>query len=444
MKRKSIYTGLTLLTLAALVLSACATATPAPTATAPAATAAPAAATATKPPAPTPTSVPPTETPVPEPIRVGSTLSLTGPLAATAAIHKIIGEIFVEQLNAKGGLLGRPVEWIVLDDESTPDKAAALYERLITEENVDLIIGPYGSGNITAAMQVAERYEMVFIHHTGSLTYAYTYKWHFPMWYTGLNTHKTTPDLLYDALDSTGTPPKTIGFVVNQFPGTMFLARGREGDGGAVQVAQEHGYEVVLDVDFPFGTTDLSAIAAQVRDADPDFLYLAGLGVDGNNLIAAMDALNYKPQGMFVQWPAPGPLAQVGEGVFSVTLFEAHEPFLSYPGARELNEEFGKRATAAGMSYPVLDVQGAVSWATWQTLTSAVEATNSLDQETIADWLLSNKVNTIIGDVTFDANNQNYGPDLQSIKQVRDGRWVVVYPPEFAPEGVTIQYSPQE
>ena len=160
------------------------------------------------------------------------------------------------------------------------------------------------------------------------------------------------------------------------------------------------------------------------------------------HLIAAMDALNYQPRGMFVQWPAPGPLAQVGEGVFSVTLFEAHDPFLSYPGALELNEEFGKRAAAAGISYPVLDVQGAVSWASWQTLTTAVEETQSLEQETIANWLLNNKVDTIIGDVTFDANNQNYGPDLQKIKQVRDGKWVVVYPAEFAAEGFTIQYSP--
>ena len=71
-----------------------------------------------------------------------------------------------------------------------------------------------------------------------------------------------------------------------------------------------------------------------------------------------------------------------------------------------------------------------------------MEATKGLEQEPMANWLLSNKVNTIIGDVTFDPNNQNYGPDLQKIKQVRDGKWVVVYPSEFAPEGVTIQYSP--
>jgi branched-chain amino acid transport system substrate-binding protein len=73
---------------------------------------------------------------------------------------------------------------VLFDDESVPDKAAALYERLITEEEVDLLIGPYGTGNITAAMNVAERYGYVFPHHTGSLTYAYTYDKHFPMWYT--------------------------------------------------------------------------------------------------------------------------------------------------------------------------------------------------------------------------------------------------------------------
>lgn len=391
-----------------------------------------------------PNTAPTAEPPSSEPIRIGSTLSLTGPFAATAAIHKVIGEIFVDKLNENAGLLGRPVEWVLLDDESASDKAAALYERLITEENVDLILGPYGSGNITAAMQVAERYEKVFIHHTGSLTYAYTYKWQFPTWYTGLHTDQTTPDLLYDALDSTGTPPRTIGFVINQFPGTMFLARGQGGDGGAVKVAEEHGYEVVLNVDFPLGTTDLSAIAAQVRDADPDFLYLAGLGVDGNNLITAMDALNYKPRGMFVQWPAPGPLAQAGEGVFSVTLFEAHEPFLSYPGAAELNAEFGRRAADAGISYTVLDVQGAVSWAAWELLTKAVEATGTLDQEDIANYLLGNSIDTIIGEVTFDATNQNYGPDLQSIKQVKDGKWVVVYPADFAAPGASVEFSPGE
>ncbi|MPZ54862.1 MAG: ABC transporter substrate-binding protein [Acidimicrobiia bacterium] len=147
-------------------------------------------------------------------------------MAPTAAIHQTAGELFVEQLNASGGLLGRPVEWQVLDDESVADQAAALYERLITEEQVDLTMGPYGTGAITAAMTVAERYGYVFPQHTGSLTYAFDYECQFPAWPTGRYPNVTNPELVYDAIESSGTTPETIGFIINQFPGTMFVAYG--------------------------------------------------------------------------------------------------------------------------------------------------------------------------------------------------------------------------
>src|SRR5881396_2525203 len=75
------------------------------------------------------------------PVRVGGTLALTGPLAATALVHKITGEIYVEQLNRRNGLLGRPVEWVLLDDQSRPDLARTLYEQLLTVDKVDLIVG---------------------------------------------------------------------------------------------------------------------------------------------------------------------------------------------------------------------------------------------------------------------------------------------------------------
>ena len=123
------------------------------------------------------------------------------------------------------------------------------------------------------------------------------------------------------------------------------------------------------------------------------------------------------------------------------TALGASDPkYLAEAARQHLRQKF--LAAEAGITYPVLDVQGAVSWATWQTLVAAVEATESLEQETIANWLLNNKVETIIGEMTFDPNNQNYGPDLQSIKQVQDGKWVVIYPSELAAEGAEIVYSP--
>src|SRR5271154_3301238 len=101
-----------------------------------------------------------------EPIKIGSTLALTGPLAATAMIHKLVGDIYVDNLNHGKGLLGRPVEWVVKDDQSKPDLARTLYEQLITVDKVDLLMGPYATGAILSAMGVAQRYNKMLIHHT--------------------------------------------------------------------------------------------------------------------------------------------------------------------------------------------------------------------------------------------------------------------------------------
>lgn len=378
-----------------------------------------------------------------DPIVVGGSLSLTGPLSATAIIHRITGEAFVANLNENGGLLGRPVEWIIFDDESSPDNAAALYERLITEEEVDLLMGPYGTGNITAAMNVAARHGMVFPHHTASLTYAFDYEWQFPAWQIGLNTHITTNDIIFDALDSVENPPKTIAIVANQFPGSQNLAHGNDvlEPGGAELIAEQHGYEVVLAVDYPFGNTDFGSIAAQIRDADPDFLYMAGLGVDGRNLIEAMEALDYRPPGEFYMWDAPGPLLAASDNAFSVTLFEEHEPFLSNPGADVMVRLFHEAAAEADLPFQIVETQASASWAAWQVLTTAVEETGSLEQEVIANWLLENEVETVIGTLFFDPEENNYGNDLTKIKQIIDGQWVVVWPPEFAAEGVEVNYS---
>src|SRR5687767_664296 len=101
-----------------------------------------------------------------KPIRIGSTLPLTGPLASLAIIHKVTAEIYVEDLNKRGGLLGRPVEWVLRDDQSKPELTRTLYEQLITAERVDLIQSPYGTAAILAAMGVAQRYGKVLLHNS--------------------------------------------------------------------------------------------------------------------------------------------------------------------------------------------------------------------------------------------------------------------------------------
>ena len=376
-----------------------------------------------------------------DPIVIGSTLSLTGGLAPTAAIHKVAGDLFVERLNASGGLLGRPVEWRVLDDESTPDRAAALYERLITEDGVDLIVGPYGTGNITAAMQVADRYGYVFPQHTGSLTYAFTYECQFPAWPTGRHPNITNPNLVFDAIESSGVPIESVGFVINQFPGTMFIAYGEPDtdEGGAMKIAEDRGYDVVLDLNFPLGTTDWAPIATQVRDAEPDFLVVGAIGVDGPNLISAMDALDYRPDNMFFQWPAPGPLLGAGaEGAMSVTAFEPHPPFTDDPEDAEIADAFAAAAAEAGLPYTAFETQASASWAAWQILIAGVEGAGTVDNAAACDYLVNNEIQTVFGAVDFDPDQQNYYGDISYVKQIQDGDWFVVYPTDAAAPGRSI------
>jgi hypothetical protein len=137
------------------------------------------------------------------PIRIGGTLALTGPLAPTALLHKLAGEIYVEELNKGNGLLGRPVEWVLLDDQSKPDVTRSLYEKLITVDKVDLLMGPYATSGILAAMGVAQRYGKVFVHHSFGMPHLAKYEMHFPTAAFGPEPNVTLPTTVFNGLAAT-------------------------------------------------------------------------------------------------------------------------------------------------------------------------------------------------------------------------------------------------
>src|SRR5688572_1110727 len=265
-----------------------------------------------------------------EPIVVGSTLSLSGAFAATGAIHKIAGEAYVERLNKSGGLLGRQVQWVVRDDESDQAKVSTLYEQLITQDQVDLIMGPYATPNILSAMAVAQRHGYTMPQHTSVLAPLMTYPCQFPSWSIGPKPNEFVPTQLFDAVASLSSPPKRIAFVSNQNGSTDFVAHGNaQNPTGAVSIARQRGLEVVADIRYPPNTTDWASMATEIRRARPDLVVNNGLGVDPVNLLQAMKQLNYEPPMMFSLFPAPGPLLGLGptsDGLLSVTIFEPNQP----------------------------------------------------------------------------------------------------------------------
>ena len=367
------------------------------------------------------------------PIRIGGTLALTGPLAPTALLHKIAGEIYVEELNKSNGLLGRPVEWVLLDDQSKPDVTRSLYEKLITVDKVDLIIGPYATGGILSAMSVAERYQKIYVHHSFGMPHLAKYTYHFPTAAFGPEPAKTVPAVVYDALAATSKPPKTVTIVTSKFPSAQFQSS------GAKDVAEKRGLKVPLYLEYEFGTRDFGAIAARIKDANADFLWIGALGLDGNQILEALKKLDYTPPRHFHLFPAPGPLALAPDGklALSHTFYEEHPPMLNNPGAAKLIPLFRERAAKANVPYTVVDSQVANSFAAWQVIEAAVTATKSLDDKVLGEWIKKNRIDTIVGRLRFDGPN-NYGDDLSKVKQVQDGKWVVVWPKEFAAPGARL------
>ncbi|MCW5661153.1 MAG: amino acid ABC transporter substrate-binding protein [Burkholderiaceae bacterium] len=368
------------------------------------------------------------------PIRIGSTLALTGPLAATAQIHKIVGEIFIEQRNQKGGWLGRKLEWILKDDQSKPDLARTLYEQLVTADKVDLLMGPYATPGILSAMGVAQRYGKVLVHHTLGIPSLAKYEMSFPAWSLGTDPGNTVPKTVFDALAAGPKPPKTVAVVTSKFPPIQFMSA------GAREAIKKRGLQEVLFLDWDFGNRDFGPIANRVKDAKPDFVWVGAIGLEGNMLLDAMKKIDYVPPQHFYLYPSPGPLVTLPEAknALSVTIFEEHPPFTNAPGAAEFIKIYHERAKAANLPDISVEVQAAASYTAWQILEAGVQATKGLDDKAIGTWLKANRVDTIQGKLRFDGSGQ-YGDDLMRVKQVQNGQWKVVWPKDSAAPGATLQ-----
>ncbi len=368
------------------------------------------------------------------PLVVGSSLSLTGPLSATALTHKLVGEIYVDQLNARGGLLGRKVEWLVKDDQSKPELARTLYEQLITSDKVDLLMGPYGTGNILSAMGVAQRYNKVLVNHTLGIPSLSKYEMAFPAWALGSDPGNTVPNTVFDALAASPKPPKTVAFVTSKFPSIHFLSS------GAREVAKKRGLQEVLFLEWDFGNRDFGPIAARIKDAKPDMVWVGDIALEGNMLLDAMKKIDYVPPIHFHTYPAPGPMSKSPDGnlALSVSIFEEHAPFTNNKVATDFIQIYHERAAKANLPDIAVEVQAAASYAAWQILEAGVRGANSFDDKAIAAWIRKNRVNTIYGQLRFDGPG-NFGDDMMKVKQVQNGKWQMVWPPQFAAPGAKLQ-----
>jgi branched-chain amino acid transport system substrate-binding protein len=369
------------------------------------------------------------------PLRIGSTLSLTGPLGPTSAIHKVAGDIYIDEVNRRGGLLGRKVEWALKDDQSRPELARTLYEQLVTVDKVDLLNGPYGTASILSAMGVAQRYNKILLHNSFGTPSLARYDLQFPTSGGSGDPENVWPSLVFDALASAPRPPRTIAIVTSKFPSLHFISV------GAREAAKKRGLADVLYLEWEFGNRDFGPIAGRVKDATPDFVWVGATGLDGVLLLDAMKKIDYQPPMHFYMFPAPGPMKKLPEArnALAFTTFEEHPPFTGNPRAAEFIQAFHERGAKAGLPDTSVDLQASIAYSTWQVLEAAVNGARSFDDKALAQWLRRNQVDTIMGRLRWEGPfNYVMGQDLYKVKQLQDGKWVVVWPKEFAAPGAKL------
>jgi len=380
-----------------------------------------------------------------DPIVVGGSLALTGPLAATGNIHRVAGQVFVDWVNECGGLLGRPLEWDLSDDATNPEQAVSIYTGLV--ESADLIVGPYAAANILAAAGPVGQAGRIYFTHTNGAPQQELGDWHFPSWQISGETPEepwlTAAQTVFDALDSTGNAPENMFFMTAEFPTTISLVE------GAREIAAESGIEEVDYITYPIQGADFNSIALRISAEDPDFIFVGGIGLDAVNLYNAFADIGYAPKGLYVALPAPGPfMASIPEleellgteiNAMSLTIFENHAPFSEDPATAEFVTRFGEAAQAEEL-YSTVETQAAASFSMWQSMTAAVVATESLEDDVLKEWLLSNDIDVAAGSISFDGFN-GYGTDFSRVVQIQDGERVIVWPPEFAAPDVEVIYS---
>jgi branched-chain amino acid transport system substrate-binding protein len=279
-------------------------------------------------------------------------------------------------------------------------------------------------------MGVAQRHGKLLIHGTFGLPHLAAYEMQFPASPIGPAPNRTVPPLVLDLLAQSQRPPKSISVVTSKFPSAQFISAGMR------DFAPTRGLKVPLYLEYEFGTRDYGPIASRIKEANADFLWVGALGLESNQLLAALKAIDYLPPRHFHLFASSGPMALAPEGqnALGYTFFEEHPPFTSRPGA-ELIPIYRERARQAGMSYLYFDFQAAAMVSMWQLLEAAANATNSIDDKAMARWIKASQVDTMMGRLRFDGP-YNHGDDLSKVRQVIERKWVVVWPAEFAPPGV--------
>jgi branched-chain amino acid transport system substrate-binding protein len=335
-----------------------------------------------------------------DPIRIGFGMALTGPLAANGKSALLAMKIWEEDINAKGGLLGRPVKLVYYDDKSSPSEVPAIYTKLLDVDKVELIVGGYATNMLAPAMPVVMQKNKLFIGMLGlAVNTEFNYPNYFAMIPSGPDPKKAFAKGFFDVAMAQNPKPQTVAIVAAD------AEFSRNASDGARELSKELGLKIVYDRSYPPATTDFAPIVRAIQATNPDLLVICSYPLDSVGMVTAINEIGLKPKmigGGMVGLQATVFKTKLGPLLNGIVNYDFWLPVpkMNFPGVSELMTKYQARAQAEGVD-PLGYYMAPWGYAYLQVLGQAVEATKTLDDQKLADYVRKTKFTTVVGDVKF-------------------------------------------
>ena len=338
-----------------------------------------------------------------DPIRIGLGMAQTGPLAANGKSALIAMDIWKDDINAKGGLLGRPVEFVIYDDQSQPSTVPGIYTKLLDVDKVDLVVSGYGTNVIAPAMPVIIAHKRTFLSLFGL---AVNHQFHYPNYFT---ITPTGPDAavsstvgFFEVGETQNPKPQTLAIVAAdaEYPRTSAE--------GVVTNAKKFGWKIVYNKTYPPATTDYSPVIRAVQATNPDAVYVASYPLDSVGIIRAANEVGLKTKlfgGGMVGLQTTSVKQELGPLMNGIVNYDfwIPAPTMQFPGVLDFLKKYQDKAKGSGTD-PLGYYLAPWAYAYMTVLAETVTAVGSLDQQKMADYLRTHTFKTVMGDIAF-------GPD---------------------------------
>lgn len=387
-----------------------------------------------------------------EPIRIGYSLSLTGPVAENTKAARLAHQVWESDINSRGGLLGRKVLMICIDDHGDASLVPGIYEDLIDKLNVNLVIGGYGTNTIAASLPVVIARKRFLVGLMGlGVNGKLQYPNYFAMIPTGPQPNSALTEGFFEIAAAQDPRPKTIAIL------SADAEFSRNPVIGARENAKKYGMDIIFEQTYPLSTKDFSPLIANVHALKADILFLCSYLQDSVGLVRAIHKSDYRPAivgGAMIGPQSASVKTELGPLLNGFVNYEYWMPVpkMNFEGVSQMIYKYQAQAKlnhTDALGYYVAPL----AYSQMQVLEQAINATGSLEDEILSAYCRTHTFETVIGPVRFGKNGEWAAPrvlqvqfqniEKGSIETFKENNvHVVVAPKEYASGALIYPYSP--